>query len=385
MIRPDYPGGSIVNLMSTVRAALGGCPSPYPPLRGLEPAALGPGSLVLLVVDGLGYRHLLKARAGEALRRHLQGSMTSVFPSTTASAVTAFLSGVAPQQHGLTGWHTYFRELGTIVTVLPFRPRYGGPSLESAGITPAALLAPSPLFDALPLPCYAVSPARIVDSEFNSAYCGRARRVGYADLDGMFRAVADILKGDGERKYVYAYFPDIDGLAHDHGVASREVEARLAELDAAFARFLEAIRGSGSTVVVTADHGLIDTDPERLVDLGRHPRLARTLRLPLCGERRVAYCYLQPDKTRQFEDYVRTELAEFATLANSRELVERGWFGLGTPNPHLAERVGDYVLLMRGNHAVKDWVPGERHHLQVGMHGGTSEDEMFVPLIVARA
>jgi hypothetical protein len=110
---PDYGGGSLVNLMSSISTALGGG-SPYPPLAALPPASLaGARHLVLLVVDGLGH-DFLSGRDG-ALRRHLRGPLTSVFPSTTASAIPTFLTGLAPQQHGLTGWNMYFREIGAVV------------------------------------------------------------------------------------------------------------------------------------------------------------------------------------------------------------------------------------------------------------------------------
>ena len=37
---------------------------------------------------------------------------------------------------------------------------------------------------------------------------------------------------------------------------------------------------------------------------------------------------------------------------------------------------------MRGRYTVKDWTPGEARHLHIGNHGGTSEDEMLIPLIM---
>ena len=90
---PDYHGGSLVNLMSSIATALGGS-SPYPPLAALPPQAMaGARHLVLLVVDGLGFDYL-SSRDG-ALRSHLRGRLTSVFPSTTASAIPTFLTGLA--------------------------------------------------------------------------------------------------------------------------------------------------------------------------------------------------------------------------------------------------------------------------------------------------
>ena len=104
------------------------------------------------------------------------------------------------------------------------------------------------------------------------------------------------------------------------------------------------------------------------------------LRFPLCGERRVAYCYVH--SPAQFMDRARQWLGDRADVRPSRELLREGWFGPGTPHPRIDERVGDVALVMRGRYTVKDWTPGEPRHLHIGNHGGTSEDEMMIPLIV---
>ncbi|MDP2056605.1 MAG: alkaline phosphatase family protein, partial [Thiobacillus sp.] len=305
---PDYRGGGIVNLMSSITTALGGT-SPYPPLAALPPAALsGVRHLVLLVVDGLGYHYLL-GRDG-ALRRHLLGQLTSVFPSTTASAIPTFLTGLAPQQHGLTGWHMYFREIGAIVAPLPFRVRTGRHALRDAGVTPAELFGLTPLFDRLPLPCHVVSPQHIIHSDFNVALSGKAKRHGYDTLEEMFGLIAGLLRSDAPRSYVHAYWPQLDSLAHEHGIHSAAVAAAFATLDAAFAHLLDVARSNDSLVIVTADHGFIDTSAEQTIDLDDHPALRATLLLPLCGEPRADYAYVRAGRETQFEDTVRGRLGD---------------------------------------------------------------------------
>jgi hypothetical protein len=78
-------------------------------------------------------------------------------------------------------------------------------------------------------------------------------------------------------------------------------------------------------------------------------------------------------------------LGERADAMPSRTLVEEGWFGPGAAHPRFAERIGDVALVMRGRWTVKDWTPGEPRHLHIGNHGGTSDDEMMIPLIVESA
>ena len=381
---PDYHGGSILNLMASIESACGGNPS-CQPLRALPPEAIvGARNLILLVIDALGH-DFLAASSAAALRRHLRAKITSVFPSTTATAITTFLTGLAPQQHGLTGWFTYFREIGSVAAALPFHPRHGGCAYRDSGITVDALMGHVPFFDRIALPSYVVSPAWIVHSDFNVAHSGRAQRRGYDKLEGMFQAIAGIVREDAQRKYIYAYYPGLDTLAHEYGMGSPRAAALLARLDSCFERFLAEIEGSGSTVIVTADHGMVDGEAGRQIELVDHPDLEKTLVLPLCGEPRAAYCYVHPDKTAQFERYVRSELSDQVLLYPSHRLVEEGWFGPGEPHPRLFDRIGHYTLVMRENYTIKDWLTGERRYVHIGRHGGVSAAEMEVPLIVARA
>lgn len=381
---PDYDGGSIVNLMRGVADACGAAPLPYAPLAAFAAETLGAArTLILLVIDGLGYNHLVRHCAGGVLHRHLVGRLTSVFPSTTASAITTFLTGLAPRQHALTGWHLYFREVDQIIAPLPLQPR--APGGAPGTLSPRCLFAHGNLFDRLDRASWTMSPREIAHSPFNVYHAGRATRVAYASVEGLFLALAALARQARAPQFLYAYYPEIDTDAHAHGIASDAVAARLAALDAAFGLFLDALAGSDATVVVSADHGFIDAPATRLIELARHPRLAATLARPLCGERRVAYCYARPGQHERFETYVRERLDHCAALYPSRTLIEQGWFGPGTPHPELASRVGDYTLVMKEDWTIKDWVPGERRHAQIGVHAGLSTDEMLVPLIVARA
>lgn len=382
---PDYHGGSILNLMSTIATACGGS-SRYAPLRGLDPARLAAKrNLALLLVDGLGYNWLTRNWPDSLFCRHLQQRITSVFPSTTATAITTVMTGLAPQQHALTGWHMYFRELDTVAAVLPFRTRATNESLTRIGADPAVLFDHAPIYDGLQVETHLVAPQSIINTEFNLAHSGRAARHGYIKLPELFENIARVLSANSNRKFIYAYFSELDTLAHRFGIASLQVAAEFTRLDAAFRGFLAQIAGSDTHLVVIADHGFIDSPSECLIELDRHPELAAMLAQPLCGERRVAYCYVRPGRHPDFERYVATRLGDHATLHRSADLIAQNWFGPGAPHPRLAERIGDYTLVMKGHCTLKDWLPNEKRHAHIGVHGGISDDEMYVPLITLAA
>jgi hypothetical protein len=374
---PDYDGGSIVNLMSTIVTSFGGERSRYPPLRHLP--GLESRNVVLLVVDGLGYDYLV-AHGARTLNAYLAGPITSVFPSTTASAITTFLTGTAPQQHGLTGWHMYFHEIGGVAAVLPFRMRHDGAPLS---LSVDALLAPRPVTARIPVRTHVVSPVDIAHSAFNTAHLGPARLWPYASLDQMRAAIREAIATDGGRNYVYAYWPELDRLAHLHGIGSDATDTHLGTLDSAFERLLDAMAGTATTVLVTADHGFVNAMADGMIDVDAHPALQRGLRVPLCGEPRVAYCYVHAETAAEFLACATSRLAPHADIVESRRLIDHGWFGFGPPHPRLHARIGDYTLVMRGAATIHDSLPGEKRPVTIGVHGGTSRAEMHVPLIVA--
>jgi arylsulfatase A-like enzyme len=212
-------------------------------------------------------------------------------------------------------------------------------------------------------------------------HCGRAQRRAYSNLEGFVEQTVAAVKSGPERKYIYAYWPEFDQLAHRHGVGSAEVRAHFGALDAAFGELLARLAGTDTQLVLTADHGFVDVPHEEVVELPA--ALSAQLRFPLCGERRVAFCHVHNEKV--FIEQAREMLGGRAEVRPSRELEDEGWFGPGRAHAHFAQRIGDVAIVMTGRGAVKDWVPGESRHLHIGDHGGTSEDEMNIPLVVAAA
>ncbi len=379
MLTPDYDR-SILNLV----AALCGDQAPdrdnYPPLPELASLGLERRPVLLLVLDGLGYAYLSR-HPRSVLYQHLRGRLTSVFPTTTAAAVTGLALGVSARQHSITGWFTYLRELGCVAAPLPMVPRGGGKGFEQLGVEAGQLLDSGPLFSRLERPVQVVSPAYIADSAFSQALFPGVVRQPYTSLRQMCRLLRRALKGGGN-PLVWGYWTRFDGLAHEFGINSPVVAEHFAELDQAFGRLIRSLEGSGALVMVTADHGLIDTSPARVVSLEAHPGLQALLRLPLCGEPRAAFCYLNPGAEPAFEAYVNEHLGHCCGCYPSAQLADAGLFGRGLDGARFRERIGDYILLPRENWIFKDRLLQETPFEQIGVHGGLSDEELYVPLIL---
>jgi hypothetical protein len=230
-----------------------------------------------------------------------------------------------------------------------------------------------------------VSYRPIIDSNYNRHFCGRASRLAYDDLAGFVSQTEAAVKSGPGRKFIYAYYPEFDASAHRFGVDSTETTSVFAAIDQAFSELLGRLSGTDTAVILSADHGFIDCPAENALDTAECPGLAGLLARPLTGERRVAFCHVLPGKQAEFASRAADWLDGKADVLPGHVPLDEGWFGTGDLHPNIAERAGDFVLMMRGRYTVKDWLPGEPRYLHIGNHGGMSADEMYIPLVFARA
>ena len=330
-------------------------------------------SAVLVVIDGLGAIQL-RAHAGHA--RRLAGAMArkdvarSVFPSTTAAALTSTLTGAWPGQHGLVGYRVLDPSRGVLCNQLS--------GYERDGLDPATWQRSETVFQraaAQGRPAFAVGRAEYARSGFTSAALRGARYVGEDEVRDRL-SVAYSLAAEHEGAIVYCYLPEIDKAGHKHGVASDAWIGALEEIDAAFA--VAPPRGVGT--LVTADHGMLDVPRRRHILLGHgDPRLDGVARIG--GEPRLLHLYLDPaaDPTEVAAEWTRHTEGQ-ADVAPRDEAVAAGLFG--SVDPEVSPRIGDVLVAARGTWAFyDDRERDKRPQDMVGQHGSTTPEEMTVPLI----
>ena len=127
-ILPNYSGYGLGNVPATILRHFGITDISTPPLSedivgsGLK----GARKIVILLVDALGYLDLAGQMAGDrrlhGFRKLAEGGrftpITSIFPSTTAAAVSTFHTGLPPIRHGITGYRMYMPERGFIANMI---------------------------------------------------------------------------------------------------------------------------------------------------------------------------------------------------------------------------------------------------------------------------
>jgi hypothetical protein len=384
-LRPDYAGRGLANLLASIRRGLGReaagetlAPCDLMPAARLREAR----HVVLLVVDGLGRAQLRRHAPNGALASAAVGDLSSVFPSTTASAVTTCLTGDPPSRHGLTGWHVWFRGLGVVGAPLPFRIRGSDVSLHRLGVEAPALFATRPLAARLARRTVLLHPRHLCGTPFTEAHRGGAVVRGFDGLAALLERLTELSR-EVEPSFAYAYWPELDALSHVHGSMSAAAGEHLRGIDRAIEECARRLRGTGTLLLVTADHGFVDTVPAERLALEDYPELAAMLTVPLCGEPRMAFCYVRDGAGADFEAVVAERLGHAMDCRPAGEVLAEGLLGPGPEHPELRSRLGTHVLFMRANHCLTDRVPGEdKAFTQVGVHGGMSDAELRVPLAV---
>jgi len=382
--RPDYQGRGIFNLMVSLRNA---CDGGDERCQDLECELIDTAQLrdarhiMLLVIDGMGSVQLKAHCPHGALANACRGELTSVFPSTTASAITTYMSGDPPARHGLTGWHMWFRELGVVGAPLPFHERGSHNDLQQWGLGAPALFGTRSLLAQIRRRSFVIHPESLCGSAYTKAHSGPATVVGYKKLTDMLEQLARISR-TSNRSYSYAYWPQLDALSHKYGSQSSRCAHHLQNLDQAIAGLAAQLRGTGTVLLVCADHGFIDTRPQTRIGLHDHPQLQQMLLLPLCGEPRTVFCYVRNGADDEFNSYLAQELPHACEVHRSTDLLDQGYLGPGPEHSALRSRLGSHTLLMKDNYCLYDRVANENQPFTlIGVHGGMSAAELQVPLI----
>ncbi len=380
MIKPDYNGGSIVNLISTLYDNFGSNHS-YPVLEKDKHFDIN-RDVILLIIDGLGYNFFTQRCKEAQIYKHLHCKLTTVFPSTTAAAMTCFYLGYPVQQHALTGWFFYLKEFGCALKSIPFSTISGDIDM-SKWSSFEEITGLSPKYSLLDVSTYLIQPFNFKDSSYTQYVSIGAKVLFFKSMSDMFNKLELIRKiKTKKRKFLIAYWTGFDAISHQHGPSHSKALEHIKKLSNKVLEFLNSSKETNFTLIVTSDHGFLDTPSESLIRLENHPELDECLSHPLCGEARLAYCYVRHGYAKKFINYINSKLDKYCECRESKKLVSENYFGLGKPNPKIEHRIGDFVLIMKKNYIIRGKLMGEEQKILKGNHGGVSPDEMYVPLLI---
>jgi len=334
----------------------------------LPAPAIDAEQVVLLLLDGLGWEQLETRRALAPVLSSMAGAaITTVAPSTTATALTSLATGTPPGEHGVVGYRIV--EQGDVLNVL----RWSTPSGDARKRIIPQVVQPSAPFAGHRPPV--VTRAEFVETGFTLAHLNQVRFTGYRTTSTLVTEIGRLSRG-GE-PFVYAYYDGIDKVSHEYGLADH-YDAELAFVDRLVGDVLSVLPPD-AVLVVTADHGqvhvgdnVVAPDPEVLSHVTMQS-----------GEGRFRWLHAEPGHEHALAEAARACHGDHAWVRTLAEIEMEGWFG-PTLSDAARRRLGDVALVARDDISFSE--PADTGAFQlVGRHGSLTSAEMRVPLLAARA
>mgnify|MGYP001491131775 CR=1 FL=1 len=356
---PDYSGANVRAIVPTLLSPNRGAGRDWMPgpVRAAE-------QVVILVLDGLGWEQFVQYKEHmPTLATFEGGPITTVAPSTTATALTSITTGLTPGEHGLVGYRMDVG--GEVLNVL----RWATASGDARQKYEPRRIQPFAPFMGEPVPV--VTKMDFERTGFTDAHLRGGRLVGWRTASSLAVTVGTLLRA-GE-PLIYAYYDGIDKIAHERGFGPY-YDAELRTSD----HIVEQVRDQltdNAALLVTADHGQVDvgTNTRAIADdvlkLTRH----------LSGEGRFRWLHARPGAAPELLDAARAAHKDVAWVMSRQELIDGGWFG-PVVSPPVAARLGDVALITKAPISFLDPADSGPYPL-VCRHGSLTSAEMLVPLL----
>lgn len=355
------------------------------PVNRVEPVAalraLAPRQVVFALIDGMGLGPLRERLAHAPFLRsvladqqaHLRA--VSVCPSTTAAAITSALTGAHPGDHNMLSYSLWDRESDNSFNLINFR---------GSMVQPQDFQRVPTIFERLGdagLESVALGPARFIGNGLTLAALRGARYVASEDISTR---VQDALRAVREGvALTYFYVSEVDHAGHNRGWASTQWAAQLEQVDSALGALAAGLPPE-VLLVITADHGMVDSVPEMVIDVADLPQVAPLVQM-VAGEGRAAHFYARPGSGEELVHGLRQLLDGQQHWVLSRaqmvELLQK-W---GAAQVVRADLLGDAVVFSAANWQVLDsrfYAPGAWH--MIGVHGSLTPAELQIPLLLHR-
>ena len=395
--QPDYQGGSIANIPSTICQWLGAPPIRNTPLRDeiITTHQKQYDRVVMFLIDALAYQRLIDWTAQgklpyweKILSRGVVKPITSISPSTTAAALTTYWTGATVSEHGVVAYEAWLKEYGVVANMIMHQPitMHGlSGSLQNAGYDPATAVPVKKMGEHLKqhgIETHAIQHGSIIRSGLSETFMQEAHRHPIKSTSDMFYTLKEILDAPLEKKqYIWCYHSIVDSLGHMFGPDEKRSVAEMESIGHDLWEILlrENQKDHNTLFLVSADHGQITTPKDDFYDINYHPDLLKLLHIRPTGEGRFVFLYPKPGKVQAVYDYFEKTWGDEFVLYPSEDLYQAGIFGDSKTYPDFEDRIGEITALATTDKYI--W-RGLGANPLIGKHGGLTHIEMIVPLLM---
>ncbi len=319
-------------------------------------------NIILLIYDGMGSNILSRnLNENSFLRKHKIEDIKAIFPPTTTASTTTLLSGLNPCEHGWLGWDLYFKCLDETVTMF-LNTKKDTNILVSEENMAQKYFSYKSIID-------------LINEKYKAFKLMPFGDNAYNDLADLNNKVINLCKEKG-KKFIYAYYDEPDHTTHNEGTDSNITVKLYEEIDKSTKELYEKLKDTNTLVIVTADHGHINSKDITLSD---YKDIFNLLKHDISIEGRACAFFIKEGKSQEFEQLFNKYFKDDFILYTKEEVIKNKLFGKGTENKYFKDSLGDYLAVAITN---KYFRYNENSVKLTSMHAGITEDEMLVPLII---
>ncbi|HWA65338.1 MAG TPA: alkaline phosphatase family protein [Mycobacteriales bacterium] len=375
---PRYGEASLCDVMPSVLAALGVGEDNR---LGLPDTARA----VVVLVDGMG---LVGMQAGAAAAPFLSSlacrELTAGFPSTTVTSLASLSTGLPAGEHAMTGYSSYVAEVGEPVNWLSWRQLSGKDDLREV-LEPEEIQSRTTVWQQAADAGVSVTIASSRDFEGTGLTRAVFRGGGFRGVTtgGDMVALAADAADRGHRSLVYTYASELDFVGHIRGPSSDSWSAQLSLIDRRIQLLAERLP-TGTSLFVTADHGMTDVAQDEAVDADEPNSPLREGVVAIAGEPRMRHVHAKPGAAADVLATWRAVLGDRAWVLDAETAIAAGLFG-AVVTPTARARIGDVVAIAQGRLGIVQRKRESRMSALPGHHGALTDEELLVPLLTATA
>ena len=319
-------------------------------------------NIILLIYDGMGSNILSRnLNENSFLRKHKIEDIKAIFPPTTTASTTTLLSGLNPCEHGWLGWDLYFKCLDETVTMF-LNTKKDTDILVSKENMAQKYFSYKSIID-------------LINEKYKAFKLMPFGDNAYNDLADLNNKVINLCKEKG-KKFIYAYYDEPDHTTHNEGTDSNITVKLYEEIDKSTKELYEKLKDTNTLVIVTADHGHINSKDITLSD---YKDIFNLLKHDVSIEGRACAFFIKEGKSQEFEQLFNKYFKDDFILYTKEEVIKNKLFGSGRENKYFKDSLGDYLAVAITN---KYFRYNENSVKLTSMHAGLTEDEMLVPLII---
>jgi len=333
-----------------------------------------PENVVVLLCDGLGSRIIDQVLDKDAyLIKKRKDEIYSVFPPTTAACLNSIKTGLNPSEHGWLGWTGYVPPIKKMIALykeyekgkiekdkdfLEIKDKY---YYKTKTVTEK--ISEAGKYLAYELNCYPYNVDR--------------------DIDSVFKRILETIKIKG-KKYIFTYYPEPDDLLHAKGIKSNVVIEEIKKINKKVEEYSKLILENKNTImIIVADHGHLILD-ER-IDI-TNSEISKYLENPkVFIENRSPAFLVKEGEEENFKKAFNKDYGNHFYLLSKEEILNNKIFGeYNEDSKHelFESSVGDFIAIPKDSFSSAIFGDSDDKSKYVSFHGGYSDDEILIPLIV---